>query len=159
MNINVICIGNLKEKYWVDACAEYQKRLKRFCTFNVIELKESKLPKNASRADEELVIEREGDAILAKIGKDDYVVAMEIEGKMLDSVELSKKIQSVTLQGKSTIDFVIGGSLGLSDAVKARADYGLSFSRMTFPHQLARVMILEQVYRAFMISSNATYHK
>lgn len=159
MNINVICIGNLKEKYWVDACAEYQKRLKRFCNFNVIELKESKLPKNASLADEQGVIEKEGETILAKIGKDDYVIAMEIEGKMLDSVELSRKIQSVTLQGKSTIDFVIGGSLGLSDAVKRRADYGLSFSKMTFPHQLARVMILEQVYRAFMISSNATYHK
>lgn len=159
MNINVICIGNLKEKYWVDACAEYQKRLKRFCNFNVIELKESKLPKNASLADEQGVIEKEGETILAKIGKDDYVIAMEIEGKMLDSVELSRKIQSETLQGKSTIDFVIGGSLGLSDAVKRRADYGLSFSKMTFPHQLARVMILEQVYRAFMISSNATYHK
>lgn len=159
MNINVICVGNLKEKYWVDACAEYQKRLKRFCTFNVIELKESKLPKNASQADEQTVIEKEGESILAKIGKDDYVIAMEIEGKQIDSVQLSKKIETVTLQGKSTIDFIIGGSLGLSNAVKSRADYGLSFSKMTFPHQLARVMLLEQVYRAFMISSNATYHK
>ena len=159
MNINIICIGKLKEKYWVDACNEYVKRLKGFCSINVVELKESKLPKNASAADEQAVIEKEGETILAKVGREDYVIAMEIEGKQLDSVQLSKKMQSVFVSGKSTIDFVIGGSLGLSDAVKKSADYGLSFSNMTFPHQRARVMLLEQVYRSFKIANNETYHK
>ncbi|MDD5823362.1 MAG: 23S rRNA (pseudouridine(1915)-N(3))-methyltransferase RlmH [Firmicutes bacterium] len=159
MNINVICIGKLKEKYWTDACNEYLKRIGGYCKINVVELKEAKLPKNASAADEQAVIEKEGESILAKIGDNDFVFALEIEGKQLDSVEFSKKLSGVFAQGRSTVDFVIGGSLGLSNAVKNRADYGLSFSKMTFPHQMARVILLEQVYRAFKIAGGETYHK
>lgn len=159
MNINIICIGKLKEKYWTDACNEYLKRIGGYCRINVIELKEAKLPKNASAADELAVMVKEGESILAKISDQDYVIALEIEGRMLDSVELSKKITGTFAQGRQTIDFVIGGSLGLSEAVKKRADYGLSFSKMTFPHQMARVVLLEQVYRAFKIAGGEVYHK
>lgn len=159
MKINIICIGKLKEKYWTAAAAEYLKRIGGFCSIKVTELKESRLPANASHADEQGVIEKEGESILAKIADRDYVIAMEVEGKMLDSVELSRKLTDIFASGSSTIDFVIGGSLGLSDAVKKRADYGLSFSRMTFPHQLARVMLLEQIYRSFKIANGETYHK
>lgn len=159
MNINVICIGKLKEKYWKDAIAEYSKRLSGYCSFKIIELKESKLPANASPADELKVMENEGRSILGKIGDSDYVVALEVEGKLLDSPELAKKMQSTFASGKSTIDFIIGGSLGLSDGVKKRADFGLSFSRMTFPHQMMRVVLLEQIYRGFKIINNEAYHK
>ncbi|NLA69590.1 MAG: 23S rRNA (pseudouridine(1915)-N(3))-methyltransferase RlmH [Clostridiales bacterium] len=164
MNINVICIGKLKEKYWTEAVAEYSKRIGGYCKLQIIELKESKLPKNASDADEQVVITREGESILNKVGPQDYVIALEVEGKQLDSVEFSKKLQRIyageETQAKSqTIDFIIGGSLGLSGDVKKRADFGISFSKMTLPHQLARVVLLEQVYRAFKIANNETYHK
>lgn len=159
MNINVICIGKLKEKYWRDAIAEYSKRLSGYCSFKIIELKESKLPANASLADELKVMETEGRSILGKIGDSDYAVALEVEGKLLDSPELAKKMQGAFASGKSTIDFIIGGSLGLSDEVKKRADFGLSFSRMTFPHQMMRVVLLEQIYRGFKIINNEAYHK
>lgn len=159
MNIKVICIGKLKEKYWQDACSEYLKRIGGYCKIDIVELKEAKLPKNASPADEENVMQKEGEAILSKIGDNDYVIALEVEGKQLDSVELSKKITSIFAGGRQTVDLVIGGSLGLSPTVKKRADHGLSFSRMTFPHQMARVILLEQVYRAFKIANNETYHK
>ncbi len=159
MNINVICIGKLKEKYWTDACSEYLKRIGGYCRINVVELKEAKLPKNASPADERGVMEKEGESILAKISDSDYVIALEVEGKQLDSVEFSRRISSVFAGGRQTVDFVIGGSLGLSDAVKKRADFGLSFSKMTFPHQMARVVLLEQVYRSFKIANGETYHK
>ncbi len=162
MNINVICIGRLKEKYWVDAIAEYSKRLGGYCKLQVVELKESKLPKNASEADERTVLVKEGESILERVAEQDYVMALEVEGKQLDSVALATKIQRIFAGEESsksqTIDFIIGGSLGLSDAVKKRADYGISFSRMTFPHQMARVILLEQVYRAFKIINNETYH-
>lgn len=159
MNINIICIGKLKEKYWQDAVNEYAKRISGYASIKVVELKESKLPKNASPADERIVIEKEGESIMGKISDSDYVIALEVEGKMLDSVELSKKLMNVFAGGSSTIDLVIGGSLGLADSVKRRANFGLSFSRMTFPHQMARVVLLEQVYRAFKIANNETYHK
>ena len=158
MNINIICIGKLKEKYWTAAIEEYSKRLGSYCSLKIVELKESKLPKNASQADELSVINKEGEEILAKIGDGDYVVALEVEGKLLDSVELAREVEAAAFQ-HSTIDFVIGGSLGLSAAVKQRANLGLSFGRITLPHQLARVVLLEQIYRAFKIINKETYHK
>lgn len=159
MKVRIICIGKLKEKYWTAAVAEYSKRISGYANIEIIELKESKLHANPSPADEASVLVREGENILGKIKDNDYVIVMEVEGKQLDSVELSRKIQSTFDTKASTIDFIIGGSLGLSDDVKKRADYGLSFSKMTFPHQMARVMLLEQIYRAFKISNGETYHK
>lgn len=159
MRINIICIGKLKEKYWSDACIEYLKRLKAFCHTEVIELKEEKLAKNASSADEEYVKIKEGELILSKIKDGDYVIALEINGKQLSSTELATKVGKLMGEGNSTIDFVIGGSLGLSGEVSRRADYSLSFSKMTFPHQMMRVILLEQIYRSFMINSGTAYHK
>lgn len=159
MKIRIICIGKLKEKYWTAAVAEYSKRIGSYADLEIVELKESKLPANPSPADETNVLAREGEKILSRIKDNDYVIAMEVEGQQLDSVELSGKLQRIFDTGSSTIDFIIGGSLGLSDKVKRRADYGMSFSMLTFPHQLARVMLLEQVYRAFKISNGETYHK
>lgn len=159
MKIRIICIGKLKEKYWTAAVAEYSKRIGSYAALEIVELKESKLPANPSPADETNVLTREGKKILSRIKDNDYVIAMEVEGQQLDSVELSGKLQRIFDTGSSTIDFIIGGSLGLSDKVKRRVDYGMSFSMLTFPHQLARVMLLEQVYRAFKISNGETYHK
>ena len=159
MKVRIICIGKLKEKYWTAAVAEYSKRISGYANIEIVELKESKLPANPSPTDEASVLVREGENILGKIKDNDYVIVMEVEGKQLDSVELSRKIQSTFDTKASTIDFIIGGSLGISGDVKKRADYGLSFSKMTFPHQMARVMLLEQIYRAFKISNGETYHK
>lgn len=159
MNINIICIGKLKEKFWQDAVNEYLKRMKGYCPMAIIELKEAKLPKNASRADELKVMETEGRQILAKVSDSDFVITLEIEGKMLDSVELSEQINRIFSGGTQTVDLIIGGSLGLSDEVKRRSNYALSFSRMTFPHQMMRVILLEQIYRAFKIINREAYHK
>ncbi len=160
LKINIICIGKIKEKYFTDAIAEYSKRLTAFCKFSITELAEEKLKSNTpnkSQIDE--VINAEGKRILQKIAPFDYVIAMCIEGKMLSSTELAELIGKSALSGKSTVDFIIGGSYGLSDEVKARADFRLSMSRMTFPHQMARIILSEQIYRAFEISSNGKYHK
>ena len=159
MNISVICVGKLKEKYWTDAIAEYSKRLKRFCTFEIIELKESRLPDKAGPAEEQQVKESEGEEILKKIKDNMYVIALEVQGKKLSSEKLAEKMNKITLDGNSNIAFVIGGSLGLSTAVSRRADFSLSFSDMTFPHQMMRVILLEQIYRSFKINHNETYHK
>lgn len=159
MNITILCVGKLKEKYWRDAEAEYSKRLKRFANLQITELKESLLPANASPADEAAVKEAEGEAILAKIKSSDHVISLEIDGKGLSSTQLSAKIEELGLQGKSSIVFVIGGSLGLSPAVSRRADFKLSFSDMTFPHQMMRIILLEQVYRSFKIIRHEAYHK
>lgn len=159
MNINVICIGKLKEKYWRQAVEEYSKRLGRFCKLNIVELKEAPLPKNSSSSDEQEVMRKEGESILSHIGQRDYVIALEVEGKMMDSVELSQKLQKIYDGGYPAVDLVIGGSLGLSPQVKKRGDLGLSFSPMTFPHQLMRVVLLEQLYRSFKIQSGEMYHK
>lgn len=159
MNINVICIGKLKEKYWRDAIDEYSKRIKGYCNLKIVELKESKLPANASPADELKVMEAEGRSILAKVAAGDYVIALEVEGRLLSSPELANKIQGTFASGRQTIDLIIGGSLGLSDEVKQRADFGLSFSKMTYPHQMMRVVLLEQIYRSFKIINNEAYHK
>ncbi len=159
MNIQVICIGKLKEKYWTDAVAEYMKRLGRYCNVEIVELKEAKLPANASEADEENVKIEEGHSILRSIKDDTYVITLEILGKQLTSPELAGKIEELSLTGRSNVAFVIGGSLGLSAEVSKRADYKLSFSKMTFPHQMMRVILLEQIYRGFKIIRHETYHK
>lgn len=159
MNISIIAVGKLKEKFFSDAVDEYMKRLGRFAKMQIVQLADKKIADNASEAEERIVIEKEGRDILSKISPSQYVVALCVEGKKLDSLAFAKKISLLALEGKSDIAFVIGGSLGLSDEVKARADMRLSFSDMTFPHQLMRVILLEQIYRAFKISANETYHK
>ena len=160
LKINIICIGKIKEKYFTDAVAEYAKRLTAFCKFSVVELNEERIRSNTpNEAQIAEVIEAEGRRILQKTGASDYVAAMCIEGKLLSSEELSETLDKAALSGKSTVDFIIGGSYGLSDEVKRRADLRLSMSKMTFPHQLARVILSEQIYRAFEISTNGKYHK
>lgn len=159
MKINIICIGKLKEKYWTAAVAEYSKRLSRFCDLNITELRESPLRANPSPADEEEVKLKEGREILSKIRPGDYVISLEIGGRSLSSEQLAAKLSDLTLRGNSTIDFIIGGSLGLSPEVSRRADFKLSFSAMTFPHQMMRIILLEQIYRSFKINSNEAYHK
>lgn len=159
MNISIICVGKLKEKYWSGAVSEYSKRLKRFCNLEIIELKETRLPDKAGAAEEEAVKESEGTDILKKIKDNMYVIALEVQGKKLSSEKLAEKMDRLALDGHSNIAFVIGGSLGLSKAVSSRADYSLSFSDMTFPHQMMRVILLEQIYRSFKINHNETYHK
>jgi 23S rRNA (pseudouridine1915-N3)-methyltransferase len=159
MNIKVVCIGKLKEKYWSDAVAEYAKRLKAYCSLEIVELKEARLPDRAGEAEEEAVKLAEGRDILAHIRKDEYVITLEVLGKSLSSEGLAEKLDRLGLDGKSDLVFVIGGSLGLSTEVSARADYKLSFSAMTFPHQMMRVFLLEQIYRAFKINRGETYHK
>ncbi len=157
ITINIICIGKLKEAYLRDAQAEYIKRLGAFCKLNLIELQESKLPNDPSDSQISKCIEIEEQSILAKLKG--YVMPMCIEGKNLSSEELAEKISFISLNGTSEISFVIGGSYGLNDEIKNKADFKLSMSKMTFPHQLARVMLLEQVYRSFQINANGKYHK
>ncbi len=160
LKINIICIGKIKEKYFTDAIAEYSKRLTAFCKFNIIELNEERIRSNDPNGSQIAeVIAAEGRRIMQKIGAGDYVAAMCIEGKLLSSEELSAALDKIALSGKSTVDFIIGGSYGLSDEVKKRADLRLSMSKMTFPHQMARVILSEQIYRAFEISTNGKYHK
>ena len=151
MKIKIVVVGNLKEKYFVDAVAEYKKRLSKFCDLEIIELAE----KNHLQTPQQILNQEAKDILKQLAG---FVVVMDIQGKMLDSVELSKKIESIQMTN-STITFVIGSSYGLSDEVKGKANMRLSMSPMTFPHQLARVMLVEQLYRCFCISNNITYHK
>ena len=163
MNIDIICIGKLKEKYWTLACEEYEKRLGRFGKTAVWELPESRLADNASPAQEQAVKDAEGKAILAKIealGRQQaFVFALDPRGKEMRSEDFAEKLSQIALNGRSRAVFVIGGSLGLSDDVRKAADSLLSFSAMTFPHQLFRVMLLEQIYRACKISAGEKYHK
>lgn len=159
MKINIVCVGKLKEDYWVEAVAEYGKRLVKYCALNIEEVKEERLPENASKADEEEVKASEGKQILKKLKKGQYIIALEIEGQKLTSEALAAKINDLCIEGKSELVFIIGGSLGLSDEVLKLADYRLSFSKMTFPHQMMRVILLEQIYRSFKIIMNETYHK
>ena len=158
MNTAIVCVGRLKEKYWRDAAAEYEKRLSRFLRLETIELPDLPEPVNSSPAIEAQIRQKEGEAILAKLRPDDIVVALCIEGKQLDSVSLSAQLARYADTGRR-VAFVIGGSLGLSPEVVARANMKLSFSPMTFPHQLARIMLLEQVYRACKIGAGERYHK
>ena len=159
MNVTIVCIGKLKEHFWTEATAEYAKRLSRFCTFSVEELKEERLPEHASLAQEQAVKEAEGKSILKRLKKDAYVIALDLKGRSMTSENFSEKLQMLGLEGKSEICFIIGGSLGLSSEVLQRADERISFSAMTFPHQLMRVILAEQIYRAFKSMGGETYHK
>ena len=150
--IKLICIGKIKEEFYKEAIKEYEKRLSKYIKLKIIELPDEALE------NKELILEKEAEKILKNINEKDYCITLEIEGKMLTSEELSKKIEN-TLITNSNITFIIGGSYGLSEKVKQRSNYKLSFSKQTFPHQLFRVMFLEQLYRAFKIKNNETYHK
>lgn len=152
MNISIVAIGKLKEKYLKQGIDEYIKRLSAYAKVDIIELPDEKAPENLSDQDMKIVKDKEGDRILSKISPDAHVIALAIEGKMKSSEELADNMDRLATYGKSKVTFVIGGSLGLSDAVLKRADEKLSFSRMTFPHQLMRLILLEQVYRAFRIN-------
>ncbi len=158
LTVRIICIGKLKEKYLKDAVAEYGKRLSPLCKFEITELNEEYTPDSPSSAQTAQTVEKESEKILSKIAPSDYVIAMCVEGKNLSSEELSEKLENITLS-HSAVDFIIGGSWGLSDKLKSRADLKLSMGRMTFPHQLCRVMLSEQIYRAFQISKGTKYHK
>lgn len=159
MNIDIICVGKLKEKYLKQAIEEYSKRLSRYCKLNITELPDEKTPDNASEKEELQIKDKEGNLILNKIKDNSYVIAMDLQGKQLTSEELSNFVQELGVRGESNLVFVIGGSLGLSEAVIKRANYKLCFSKMTFPHQLFRVMLLEQIYRGFRIMKGEPYHK
>ena len=151
MKITLITVGKIKEKYLRDAIAEYSKRLSRYCKMEIIEVADEKTPDQASEIVEENIRVKEGERILKYIREDMYVITLEICGKMLSSEEFAGKIEALGVQGKSSIAFVIGGSIGLGKEVLKRSDYALSFSKMTFPHQLMRVILLEQVYRGYRI--------
>ena len=159
MKITVVAVGKIKEKYFRDAIEEYSRRLGRFCRLELIEVADEKTPEGAGALMEEQIREKEGGRILQRLPSGAFVAALAIDGKMLDSVELSEQMERWNVNVISHMAFVIGGSLGLSAGVLQRADIRLSFSRMTFPHQLMRVILLEQVYRSFMIRSGAPYHK
>ena len=159
MKITIIAAGKIKEKYWNDAISEYMKRLGRYCRPEIIAVNDEKTPDRAGPALERQIKDTEGERILRHIADDAFVVALEIRGEMLSSEELAVFLEKKQVGGVSHIQFIIGGSLGLSDAVLRRADYRLSFSKMTFPHQLMRVVLLEQIYRSFRIISGEPYHK
>ena len=159
MKITLITVGKIKEKYLKDAIAEYSKRLSRYCKLEIIEVADEKTPDQASETVEENIRNKEGERILKHIRDDMYVITLEIGGKMLSSEELAQKIETLGIQGESSIAFVIGGSIGLGKEVLKRSDFALSFSNMTFPHQLMRVILLEQVYRSYRIINGAPYHK
>ncbi len=159
MNITLITVGKIKEKYYTDAIAEYSKRLSRYCSLSVKEVPDEPTPDNASEAQERQIKEKEGEKILKQIKPGDHVIAMAIKGKSYDSVGLAEHLDDLGVRGKSSVVFVIGGSLGLADAVLSRADEKISFSALTFPHQLMRVILLEQIYRCFRITRGEPYHK
>ncbi len=159
MKITVISVGKIKEKYFTAAIAEYAKRLSKYCKLEQVEVPDEKCPESLSEKEEIQVKDKEGERILAKIPDQAYVIALAIEGKQLTSEALSDHIEKLGVSGKSHIVFVIGGSLGLAEAVLKRANYKLSFSKMTFPHQLMKVVLLEQVYRAYRIARGEPYHK
>lgn len=159
MNIRIICIGKLKERYWTEAVNEYAKRLNNYCQLTIEELKEARLPDKSTPALEEQVKKAEGQGILSRIKGQDYVITLEVQGKAVSSQQVAQKLESLAVEGKSNLVFIIGGSLGLSGEVSKRADLQLSFSKMTFPHQMMRVILLEQVYRSFKIIRKEVYHK
>lgn len=160
LNVNLITVGKLKESYLRDACAEYQKRLQTFCKLNIVELNESRLPDSPSEKEIKTALSNEGKAMMSLLsGNSCYNITMCIEGKQLSSVKFAEKLEKISVDGKSTVNIVIGSSFGIADEIKVMSDFKLSMSEMTFPHQLARVMLLEQLYRAFQINSGGKYHK
>jgi 23S rRNA (pseudouridine1915-N3)-methyltransferase len=159
MKISIICVGKVKEKFYRMAIDEYVKRLGRYCKLEIIEVADEKTPDNASDHEVALIKDKEGERILKNLRRDGTIIALAIEGKMLSSEQLADKISRLGIGGESHIQFIIGGSLGLSDNVLKEADLLLSFSKMTFPHQLMRVILLEQVYRSYRIIQGEPYHK
>lgn len=159
MKITVLCVGRIKEKYYTDAVKEYAKRLGRYCKLEILEIMDEKIPDGAGKALEEAVKQKEGEKLLSRLREGAYVIALELEGKKLDSMAFSERLEKLGVHGVSHIVFIIGGSLGLSEEVKKRADEAISFSDMTFPHQLMRVILLEQIYRGYRIINREPYHK
>ena len=159
MKIKIVTVGKLKEKYLKDGIAEYSKRISRFAKLEMIELADEKTPDKASEIENQKILETEGARILSKIGERDFVLVLAIEGKTFSSVEFSKQLEQASINGFSTLTFVIGGSLGLSNEVKKRANLSVSFGRLTLPHQLMRLVLTEQIYRAFTIQQGSPYHK
>ena len=159
MQIDIICVGKVKEQYLRDAIAEYSKRLGRYCKLNILEVADEKTPEHASEGVERQIKAKEGERIAKHIKPGAYVIALAIDGQQVTSEGFARKIDQLGIQGVSHIQFVIGGSIGMDDAILRQANYKLSFSKMTFPHQLMRVILLEQIYRAFKINRNETYHK
>ncbi len=159
MKITILCVGKVKEKFYRDALSEFEKRLSRYCKLQIVEVADEKTPDQASEVEVAQIKEKEGERLLKSIKEDGYVICLAIDGKQLDSIELSDKINRLGVNGTSHIYFVIGGSLGLADQVLKRADYKLSFSKMTFPHQLMRVILFEQIYRSYRILNHEPYHK
>lgn len=159
MKITLITVGKIKEKYLKDAIAEYSKRLSRYCRLEIVEVADEKTPDNASDTVEDAIRDKEGERILKYVKEDAYVITLEIAGKMLTSEEMAEKIEKLGVQGTSHIIFIIGGSIGLGKEILKRSDYALSFSKMTFPHQLMRVILLEQIYRSYRIINHEPYHK
>ena len=157
--VTVLCVGKLKEKFYIDAAAEYVKRLQRHCKLELIELPEQRLPDDPSPAEIQKALRAEGDAIREKLPKGGAVIALCIEGKPCSSQELSRRMADLAVQGKIQLTFLIGGSVGLDEELKRRADWRLSMSPMTFPHHMARIMLLEQIYRAYQIADGTKYHK
>lgn len=159
MKIKIVTVGKLKEKYLKDGIAEYSKRISRFATVEMVELADEKTPDRASDSENAKILDVEGNRILSKIGDREFVVVLAIEGKTLSSEEFSKQLEQASINGFSTLTFVIGGSLGLSKEVKKRANLSVSFGRLTLPHQLMRLVLIEQIYRAFTIQQGSPYHK
>ncbi|UXR86775.1 23S rRNA (pseudouridine(1915)-N(3))-methyltransferase RlmH [Staphylococcus felis] len=159
MKITIVAVGKLKEKYWKQAIAEYEKRLSAYTKIDIVEVPDEKAPENMSEKEIEQVKAKEGERILAKIKPQSTVITLEIKGKMLGSEELAKELDQRMIQGVSDFTFIIGGSNGLHDTVLQRSNFALSFSKMTFPHQMMRVVLLEQIYRAFKINRGEAYHK
>ena len=159
MKITILTVGKIKEKYLKDAIAEYAKRLSRYCKLEIVEVADEKTIENASQVLEAQIRDKEAERLMKYIREDAYVITLEIKGKQLTSEELSEKINQLGIQGKSHIIFVIGGSIGLGDEILKRSDYALSFSKMTFPHQLMQMILLEQIYRSYRIMNHEPYHK
>ena len=159
MKIKVVTVGKLKEKYLKDGIAEYLKRISRFAKFEMIELADEKTPDKASESENQKILEIEGQRILSKVGDRDFVIVLAIEGKTFSSEEFSKQLEEASIKGFSTLTFIIGGSLGLAQDVKNRANLSVSFGRLTLPHQLMRLVLVEQIYRAFTIQQGSPYHK
>lgn len=159
MNIKVIAVGKIKEKYIQEGIKEFTKRLSRYCILDILEIEDEKAPENLSEKEMEIVKKKEGERILAKIPQNSFIISLEIMGKQLSSEQLSKKIDDLMVNGVNDICFIIGGSLGLSEEITNKSNFKLSFSEMTFPHQLMRLILLEQVYRTFRIMKGEPYHK
>ena len=159
MKIKLVTVGKLKEKYLKDGISEYTKRLNRFTKFDIIELPDEKTPDKASHLEDQQILDKEGTRILSKLADKEFVIALAIEGQQFPSEKFSKILSDITIRGISDITFVIGGSLGLSTAVKKRANLLMSFGKLTLPHQLMRLVLVEQIYRAFMIQQGSPYHK